>query len=156
MKTALPTLNEVVTKPTLKEDCSNRFREVQKYARFLNQPLKLEFFIPCNDKGEPLEEPDLDNDYYWDVLIEKAKENGFSTGSSEDMELLYKEADRLAIEEYQKAKDRVLFKEIQDFGWIKHHLLTGEFLWEGKPIKQISNLTNKVELTEAGIKQSGL
>ena len=30
---------------------------INNYAKFLNQPLKLEMFVPCDDKGNVLDEP---------------------------------------------------------------------------------------------------
>ena len=33
-------------------------RSIKKYATFLRQPLKLEMFVPCDDEGNILEEPE--------------------------------------------------------------------------------------------------
>lgn len=33
----------------------DRFADISRYAKFLKQPLKLEMFIPCDDKGNVLE-----------------------------------------------------------------------------------------------------
>lgn len=40
-------------------DRSRRFYLVSKYAKFLKQPLTLEKFVPCDDEGNVLEEPDI-------------------------------------------------------------------------------------------------
>ena len=34
------------------------FNSLEKYATFLRQPLKLEMFVPCDDEGNILEEPE--------------------------------------------------------------------------------------------------
>lgn len=57
-----------------------------KYAKFLKQPLELSMFVPCDKDGNVLEEPDAD--YYMNVTEKELKE-------------------------YQEAKERVLFKDIE-------------------------------------------
>ena len=34
------------------------FNSLEKYAKFLKQPLKLEMFVPCDEDGDILEEPE--------------------------------------------------------------------------------------------------
>jgi hypothetical protein len=56
-----------------------RFERILKYAKFLKLPLQLGFFIPCDDEGNVLEEPNR------------------STHTNEE------------CEQYQQAKERVIF-----------------------------------------------
>ena len=39
------------------------FNSLEKYAKFLKQPLKLEMFVPCDDEGIVLEEPKIEEEY---------------------------------------------------------------------------------------------
>ena len=146
MKTALPTLREVVdTQNDFVED-SQDIEIIFKYNDFLKQPLKLEMFIPCNDNGEPLEKPVKEN--YRDIVTNKFDEYGYAVD----------------LEEYKYAKERVLFKGfyLSNNGKyntaIKNNRITLIYskvtnVWN---VETISDLTNKVELTPNGIKQSGL
>jgi hypothetical protein len=36
---------------------SNKWKDCLNYANFLNQPLKLEMIVPCDEDGNVLEEP---------------------------------------------------------------------------------------------------
>ena len=36
---------------------------IVKYANFLKQPLKLEMFVPCDEDGNVLEEPKIEEEY---------------------------------------------------------------------------------------------
>ena len=36
---------------------------IVKYANFLKQPLKLEMFVPCDEDGDVLEEPKIEEEY---------------------------------------------------------------------------------------------
>ena len=38
------------------------FNSLEKYAKFLKQPLKLEMFVPCDDEGIVLEEPKIEEE----------------------------------------------------------------------------------------------
>lgn len=70
---------------TVDYGASEKIMEVFRYANFLKQPLKLEMFIPCDDDGNVLEEPDsigVGNDFYYER----------------------------AFDQYQKAKEKVLFE----------------------------------------------
>lgn len=48
-------------------------RIIKKYADFLKQPLKLEMFVPCDEKGNVLKEPSLVPSYELEIY-RKAKE----------------------------------------------------------------------------------
>jgi hypothetical protein len=65
--------------------------QINNYANFLKQPLKLEMFVPCDDNGNLLEEPE----YH-----EPNSENEIGQYD----ELLY---------QYQQVKEKVLFKGFQ-------------------------------------------
>ena len=39
------------------------FNSLEKYATFLRQPLKLEMFVPCDEEGNVLEEPKIEEEY---------------------------------------------------------------------------------------------
>ena len=39
------------------------FNSLEKYANFLKQPLKLEMFVPCDEDGNVLEEPKIEEEY---------------------------------------------------------------------------------------------
>lgn len=59
--------------------------EIFNYANFLKQPLKLEMFVPCDEEGNVLEEPDKEFELsYWDCSTK--------------------------ISKYQQAKEKVLFE----------------------------------------------
>jgi len=73
------------------------------YAKFLTQPLKLEMFVPCDDDENVLEEP-----IGYEIFKEGIKEGGTVVWA-------------VQCKEYQKAKDRVLFKGFEysvDCGFI--------------------------------------
>ena len=72
------------------------------HTRFLTQPLKLEMFVPCKE-GNVLEEP-----IGYEIFKEGIKEGGTVVWA-------------VQCKEYQKAKDRVLFKGFEysvDCGFI--------------------------------------
>jgi len=68
-----------------------RLNKILYYAEFLKQPLTLGMFVPCDLESNVLEEPNSNDDYYKDA-------NGISENYFID------------FKEYQKAKERVLFK----------------------------------------------
>ena len=161
MNTTLKTLSEVVDKSqeiyNSYLDCTdNILGEIFAYNDFLKQPLKLEFFIPCNDKGEPLEEPVKEN--YRDIVTNKFDEYGYAVD----------------LEEYKYAKERVLFKGFKKITVDGVSLIVDEKTtdiidwdlcicvkededeWIFSLYQSISDLVGKVELTPNGIKQSGL
>ena len=55
-----------------------QLRIIENYAKFLKQPLKLEMFVPCDEDGNVLEEPNgidtaIETGYFHDY--NKAREN---------------------------------------------------------------------------------
>ena len=62
-----------------------QLRIIENYAKFLKQPLKLEMFVPCDEDGNVLEEPKIEEEYVdehttqifaqYQYDLDKAKEN---------------------------------------------------------------------------------
>ena len=115
------------------------------YANFLKQPLTLGMFVPCDDDGNVLEEPDR-----WDDYV-KAPE---SFDGNKEWYNLYA---------YEQAKERVLFEgfslQYQSSYTIvvdneKHEV---KFRIRDTQIFTIETLVNKdLTLTSSALKQIGL
>ena len=110
----------------------------KKYSTFLKQPLKLEMFVPCDDEGNVLDKPQIDNE-------------NFST---------LKPFER---NEYQQAKEKVLFEgcsisKLMPDNYYQVYCDSDRILWlswnKSKTIEDLilSNLT----LTESAKKQIGI
>ena len=82
----------VLTDKSIGSEFANR---VYNYANFLNQPLTLGMFVPCDEEGNVLEMP---------TQSEKNEFGGAFSTIEEQAELYCK------MEQYQAAKERVLFK----------------------------------------------
>ena len=116
------------------------FNSLEKYAKFLKQPLKLEMFVPCDEDGNVLEEPKIEEEYVdehttqifaqYQYDLDKAKEKVLFEGFeiTDETEFL--------ISKYGFS---LYFNQIEDFNI--EHLLT----W-----------SNEIQLTENAIKQIGL
>lgn len=83
------------------EACVSSTFDNYRYAKFLKQPINIGMFIPCDEDGNVLEEPDsvgVGNQFYYER----------------------------ALDQYQQAKERVLFEgfEIDEFNML-HHKETG-------------------------------
>ena len=94
-----------------------QLRIIENYAKFLKQPLKLEMFVPCDDDGNILENPD---------------------------ETIYKEKDKECygwdMIDYEKAKEKVLFENpsIREINYFINHFQKIEDLFHsrgGKTLK---------------------
>ena len=70
------------------------FNSLEKYAKFLKQPLKLEMFVPCDDDGNVWEYPPTKEEWEW------------AQKDSADAEQSFKQKEYY----YEKAKERVLFE----------------------------------------------
>ena len=128
-------------------DVMTHFNNVVAYANFLKQPLTLGMFVPCYDDDQIHEKPG-------DLAYQLAEENDHT-------------ASKWAIEEYNEAKERVLFKDAKFdrygklycvgllIGWTvpngKFHIET-----EFKTIENVANESRKIELTDSAIKQIDL
>jgi len=103
------------------------------HTRFLTQPLKLEMFVPCDDKGNVLEEPNV-----------MAKE--FDSGTSDISDDSGAEKYIISCDQYQQALKKVLFKGFEYIKETKTH-----WLFKGHGIYKkgtIQDLVGIVELTE--------
>ena len=115
----------------LKNVSDSEYRRLRdNYDDFLEQPLKLEMFVPCDEEGNILEEPKRWEDYlqYPDSF----------DGNKEWGELY----------DYQQAKEKVLFVFKLNFYILlmKHHIL------QGRNIEYLANFA-ELELTESAVKQ---
>lgn len=163
MNTTLPTSRErwgqIQSKYTL---CLIKIKSFQIYLDFTAQTLQLWMFVPCNDKGEPMEIPEL-KDYVFEdhpELVGNPKEYNKDEYNSD-------------CEEFYKARDRVIFK-----GWEKDnngiHTENEYIYWDDqgidhvysktslhsncviKTIEALNNTKIPLELTEAKAKELGL
>ena len=104
------------------------FNSLEKYAKFLKQPLKLEMFVPCDEDGNILKEPKRWEDYlqYPD-----------SFDGNKEWDELY---------DYQQAKEKILFvfKPHFDILVIKHHIL------QGRNIEYLANF-GSMQLTKTAL-----
>ena len=104
------------------------FNSLEKYAKFLKQPLKLEMFVPCDEDGNILKEPKRWEDYlqYPD-----------SFDGNKEWDELY---------DYQQAKEKVLFVFKPHFYIlvIKHHIL------QGRNIEYLANF-GSMQLTKTAL-----
>ena len=82
MKQLIKMSDYVLDKQRFKEDSDIAIFNVTNYANFLNQPLELGMFVPCDDNGNVLE----------DIIG-----NGMIHNYSEK------------VKQYEQAKDKVLF-----------------------------------------------
>jgi hypothetical protein len=122
------------------------FNEIINYANFLKQPLTLGMFIPCDEKGNVLEEP---------MCMLKYKKQVFKRSESELEE----------CKQYLQAKERVLFEGFKLIG-SKHvennkHIVVGVGFKNGmhKTVEDILKSCTEeyyVTLTQSAIKQLGL
>lgn len=103
------------------------------YANFLKQPLELWMFVPCNEDGNVLEEPEF------------SEPNNESEIGNYD-ELRY---------QYQQAKERCLFLS-QHRGEDFDSALASVYLDEFFNVEQLSNNIRLIQLTETAIKKIGL
>lgn len=73
----------------------SQLRLIENYAKFLKQPLKLEMFVPCDEDGNILEEPNIDHSKYYTI-----QNNGYldRVMFNDDVEI------------YEQAKEKVLFE----------------------------------------------
>ena len=104
-----------------------QLRIIENYAKFLKQPLKLEMFVPCDENGNVLEEPQM-----------RPERNSFD---EEDMDY-----DAQELYDYIKAKEKVLFeyKPQFDLGIIKHHIS------QGRNIEYLANF-GSMQLTKTAL-----
>lgn len=113
-----------------------------QYANFLSQPLELSMFVPCDEDGNPLEEPTTE--------IMNEFDGGFSTNEEQN------QLDDL-IQEYQAAKERVIFEGTTiihrkgvDYDYYKVLMNGGVVYLSWKKSKKVKDLIQRnVTLTES-------
>lgn len=122
----------------------NFIKSVCRYAEFLSLPLKLGFFIPCDENGVPIVEPNSDN-YI---------SNEYPTGENGKY--------WSDLEQYQQARDRVLFegfelvKEYENAWTFRKDGLDYEFnIFKDCTIEELQQnfLGDEITLTASAIKQ---
>lgn len=127
----------VLTRDIARSNSENVLCEIENYANFLKQPLTLGMFIPCDEIGNILRDP----------IPEHLNYKAYMTTNK--FEILQ--------ENYNKAKEKVLFKDL----WVKDGNIIfpmhGYLSWDKLNLCTIDNLTYKgVNLTENALKQIGL
>lgn len=71
-----------------------------EYTNFLDQPLKLWMFIPCDKEGNPIENPkDSNRDFFKDTAY------------------------KYELRQYQEAKDKVLFEGFETTGVCENYVI---------------------------------
>lgn len=121
------------------QDIRSFYIKIYEYAKLLQTPLSLSQFIPCNEKGEPMEKP-----YRNDIPPDKDSD-------------------------YQKALDKVLFEGCTKEPMIQQgNVMTGGkqivyykalpdyFIWSGKTIEDLINSEIKLTPTSACRKMIGI
>ena len=139
--------------------------QIYDYANFLKQPLELGMFIPCDEDGNVLEEPEklikaLEkvNQEYYDLKSNHYKDNERYKWAVETITSDKK------YQEYQEAKERVLFKgcsatKQKDYYLVNHNnnikgLQTIWLSWNGsKTVEDLLKFKDEInlELTESAI-----
>lgn len=116
--------------------------QVTNYANFLNRPLEISMFVPCDEEGNVLEQPSNNWSYPMGSLNSDNKQRGKD------------------LRKYNEAKERVLFKGFKYFDnegayyttnydscFLYHYELNNEEI----TIEDL--ITNNLTLTESAIKQ---
>lgn len=134
----------VLTRDMARSNSGNALCEIEAYAQFLKQPLTLGMFVPCDEEGNFLE------------FIEYESWEGYDGDHN------------LYIIEYEKAIERVLFKDFckKSFNDVEYNY-SGEIKWVSSDEYRIhfefyGNVEKlfldgyELELTENALKQIGL
>ena len=98
---------------------------IYNYATFIRQPLKLEMFVPCDEDGNVLEEPKIEEEYVDEHTTQIFAQYQY---------------------DLDKAKEKVLFeyKPQFDLGIIKHHIS------QGRNIEYLANF-GSMQLTKSAL-----
>lgn len=119
--------------------CETQYNKIVKYARFLKQSLTLGMFVPCDDQGNVLKEPE-----------------GWRSGECDIKDCDYP----CKCEQYKKEKGKVLFKGFELFEDSKGKYLKSSYdAFEIGYLDRAPNVEYAAigyELTESAIKQIGL
>lgn len=109
---------------------------VVNYAKFLKQPLTLGMFVPCDENGNVLQEPELCNEFF-----------------SVDEEEVYEHELYL----FETAEEKVLFKGFVLIGNTVDNINGNCFFTEYLRGRNVEDLIHmNLTLTESAIKQIGL
>lgn len=122
------------------------YNKVSRYAKFLKKLLNLGMFVPCDLDGNVLNEPENYSHYILDNY------------EFDKLKIVYCNEWFIACEQYQQAKERVLFKGY----YVNHNAIMspcGGYLDESK-LKYLETIESligtNIELTESVIRQIGL
>ena len=114
------------------------FNSLEKYAKFLKQPLKLEMFVPCDEDGDILEEPKNYEQRLLNMMTEYNDE----------------------VYRYKQAKENVLFDgfELKEIGSIcaPNKLVIGEFDEFEKSVKFYYSMEKLAEYKVFQLSQTAL
>jgi len=140
----LISMTDFVLKQKSREYSITAFSEVLKYAKLIKQPLELWMFVPCDEEGNVLEEPNGDN-------YRKDEEKLIPNFNY----LKYK----IDSEIYQQAKERCLFEGLYlcEDGFIRAEDSYILFSKEGMIKETIEDMIYyQTTLTQTAIKKLGL
>lgn len=115
-----------------------------RYAKFLKQALKLEMFVPCDDEGNVLDEPEIYSQWVRENFNDEL-ENEERINQCKD---------------YHQAKEKVLF---EGFYWEGNYAvcmaedemiyIDDEFMWNMTIDKFLTTIITDLQLTPTAIKQ---
>ena len=122
----LKSMTDFVLEQIEVKQSTSEFKEsVKNYAKFLNQPLKLEMFVPCDEDGYILEEPEVDKEEIYENItqifaqyqyeLDKAKENilfeGFENSTIDELKIMFKTCKLNIIEDFLNYKEEIQLTE---------------------------------------------
>ena len=126
-------INEICPKENMEviEWWGKKLDVIENYAKFQKQPLKLEMFVPCDEDGNVLEEPKIEEEYVDEHTTQIFAQYQY---------------------DLDKAKEKVLFENIpiSQAKWLVNYFSTIEYL------SDISNTITPIYLNNNAIKQIGL
>ena len=132
----------------LTEKSDSEYRRLREnFDIFLEKPLKLGYFIPCDKNDVPLEEPI--NFEVWERLH-------FNNGKTEKGTIGFKEH-----EKYQEAKQKVIFEGFEydkENDWVTYNEFARFFVSElqnGKVEDLFKLIKDEITLTETSKKEIG-
>ena len=124
----------------LKNVSDSEYRRLRdNYDDFLEQPLKLEMFVPCDEEGNFLEEP---------IFHEPNNENEIGNY-------------QILIDEYQEAKQKIIFEWFEydkENDWVTYNEFARFFVSElqnGKVEDLFKLIKDEITLTETSKKEIG-
>ena len=139
--TLLEALKIIEIDPDIREAWVNflHIQSVNALVAFYSQPLALWMFVPCGEDGEPMEKPDLWDDWFDGQISYSELPNNLA-------EELNDEEEAKSFYAYQAAAQRVLFEgwELKEYGF---DMSDDVFVVENKAINHTIHFTgNKCEV----------